>query len=91
MQHHNYHMNECHESLLKNSIQASTVKADAFTISECDLEKAKQLLNFEVGISNWRVSKTEDIKFPYVKLDRDFSGRLGGEQHRADAEAGVRR
>ena len=47
----------------------STVKTDAFTISEGNLEKAKQLLNFEVGIGNWRVSKTEDIKFPYVKLE----------------------
>ena len=69
MQHHNYHMNECHETLLKNGIQVSTVKTDAFTISEGDLEKAKQLLNFKVGIGNWRVSKTEDIKFPYVKLE----------------------
>ena len=69
MQHHNYHMNECHETLLKNGIQVSTVKTDAFTIREGDLEKAKRLLNFVFGIGSWRVSKTEDIKFPYVKLE----------------------
>ena len=62
-------MNECHETLLKNGIHVSTVKTDAFTISEGNLEKAKQLLNFEVGIGSWRVSKTEDIKFSYVKLE----------------------
>ena len=50
MQHHNYYMNECHETLLNNGIQVATVKTDALTISEGNLEKAKQLLNFEVGI-----------------------------------------
>ena len=69
MQHHNYYMNECHETLLKNGIQVATVKTDALTISEGDLEKAKQLLNFEAGIGNWRVSKREDIKFPHLKLE----------------------
>ena len=47
----------------------STVKTDALIISKGDLEKAKQLLSIQVGIGNWRVSKTEDIKFPYVKLE----------------------
>ena len=52
MQHHNYYMNECHETLVKNCIQVATVKSDALTISEGDLEKAKHLLNFKIGIGN---------------------------------------
>ena len=68
MQHHTYYTNECYKTLLKNDIQVATVKTDALTISEGDLEKAKQLLNFKTGIGNWRVSKTEDIKFPHLEL-----------------------
>ena len=33
MQHHNYYLNECYETLLKNDIQVATVKTDALTIA----------------------------------------------------------
>ena len=45
------------------------MKTDALTINKKDLEKAKTLLDLTAGIGNWRVSKTEEIKIPIVKLD----------------------
>ena len=64
MQHHNYHLHCCYNTLLKNKINVATVKTDALTIKKKDLEKAKALLDFTAGIGNWRVSKTEceDVK-----------------------------
>ncbi|MFM7989494.1 MAG: hypothetical protein ACKPKO_60290, partial [Candidatus Fonsibacter sp.] len=41
-----------------------TVKTDAFTIRQSQLETARGLLNWEDGIGSWRLNKTEYIKFP---------------------------
>ncbi|MFM7979362.1 MAG: hypothetical protein ACKPKO_08615, partial [Candidatus Fonsibacter sp.] len=50
--------------LTNNGIDVYTVKTDAFTIRQSQLETARGLLNWEDGIGSWRLNKTEDIKFP---------------------------
>ena len=52
----------------EQNITVYSGKTDAFTIKESDVEKAKELLNFEPGIGNWRLSKTEDIIYPLTRL-----------------------
>ncbi|MFM7978155.1 MAG: hypothetical protein ACKPKO_02470, partial [Candidatus Fonsibacter sp.] len=37
---------------------------DTFTIRQSQLETARGLLNWEEGIGNWRLNRTEDIKIP---------------------------
>jgi hypothetical protein len=64
LEHHNFYLNECYQTLLRNKVHVATVKTDALTINSDDLEKAKELLNFSQGFGNWRLSKTEDIKYP---------------------------
>ena len=66
LQRHNYFMNKSYKKLKEQNITVYSVKTDAFTIKESDVEKAKELLNFEPGIGNWRLSKTEDI----IPLDK---------------------
>ena len=63
LQHHNYFINQSYQTLVDMGIYVYSVKTDAFTIKSSDVEKAKQLINFESGIGNWRLSKTEDIIF----------------------------
>ena len=64
MQHHNFYLNSSYKLLTNNGIDVYTVKTDAFTIRQSQLETARGLLNWEDGIGNWRLNKTEDIKFP---------------------------
>jgi hypothetical protein len=68
LQRHNYFMNKSYKKLKEQNITVYSVKTDAFTIKESDVEKAKELLNFEPGIGNWRLSKTEDIIYPLTRL-----------------------
>ena len=68
LQRHNYFMNKSYKKLQEQNITVYSVKTDAFTIKESDVEKAKELLNFEPGIGNWRLSKTEDIIYPLTRL-----------------------
>ena len=69
MQHHNFYMNDCYETLLNNNIKVSTVKTDALTINSGNLKQAKKLLNFKIRIGNWRASKTEESKFSNCKIE----------------------
>ena len=64
MQHHNFYLNSSYKLLTDNGIDVYTVKTDAFTIRQSQLETARGLLNWEEGIGNWRLNRTEDIKFP---------------------------
>ena len=60
-----------------NNIPIHSVKTDCFTIRASDLERAQSLLPFDQGRGTWRVSKTEDINYPYENLTmkpaRDFT------------------
>ena len=47
--------------MIKNNIPVYSVKTNAFTILDSDLEKTKKILNFESGIGNRIVSKIEKI------------------------------
>ena len=68
IQNHNYKIYNDAKILNDNGINVYTVKTDAFTIKETDLEKAKQLLEFSKNIGGWRFSKDDKIKFPNEKL-----------------------
>ncbi|MFM7989432.1 MAG: hypothetical protein ACKPKO_59970 [Candidatus Fonsibacter sp.] len=50
--------------LADNGVEVYTVKTDAFTIRQSQLGTARGLLNWEEGIGNWRLNRTDDIKFP---------------------------
>ncbi|MFM7990247.1 MAG: hypothetical protein ACKPKO_64120, partial [Candidatus Fonsibacter sp.] len=65
MQHHNFYLNSSYKLLTNNGIDVYTVKTDAFTIRQSQLETARGRRNWEDGIGNWRLNKTEDIKFPH--------------------------
>jgi hypothetical protein len=62
---HNNYLQECLQLLKDADIPVYWVKTDAFTIQSEHLERAEYIINFEDGIGNWRLSKTEDINFPY--------------------------
>ncbi|MFM7983556.1 MAG: hypothetical protein ACKPKO_29940, partial [Candidatus Fonsibacter sp.] len=64
MQHHNFYLNSSYKLLTNNGIDVYTVKTDAITIRQSQLETARGLLNWEDGIGNWRLNRTEYIKFP---------------------------
>ena len=61
-------MFEAYQRMIDNNIKVFSIKTDAFTIKASDLVACKNLLNFNKDIGNWRVSKTEDIMFPYGKV-----------------------
>ena len=50
--------------LINNGVDVFSVKTDAFTIRECDIDKARELVEFNNDIGGWRVSKTDDYKLP---------------------------
>ncbi len=64
MQHGNFYLNKRWRLLEDNDIKVSTVKTDAFTIRQSQVEQAQEVLAWEEGIGTWRLNKTEDIKFP---------------------------
>ena len=68
LQKHNYFVYQSYEKLRKNNINVYSVKTDAFTINASDVEKASEILSFEKGIGNWRISKTEQIILPSTRL-----------------------
>jgi hypothetical protein len=65
LQIHNFKMFTDYNILKDNNINVFTVKSDAFTIKKEDLDIAKSLIPFSCEIGGWRMSKTEDIKFPH--------------------------
>lgn len=60
-----YKLNNDYNTLINNGIDVFSVKTDAFTIRECNIDKAKSLISFDNKIGNWRVSKTDDYKLPF--------------------------
>ena len=64
MQRHNFYLNSSYELLTNNGVDVYTVKTDAFTIRQSQLGTAMQVLNWEEGIGNRRLNKTEDINSP---------------------------
>ena len=56
------------KTLSKNNINIYSVKTDALTIDETDVEKAQTELNFSKKRGGWRVSKNEKIIFPNDKV-----------------------
>ena len=59
---------QAYDALTEAGVKLYSVKTDCFTISaECEA-KARDVLTFEQGIGSWRVSKTEDVIFPFETL-----------------------
>ncbi len=68
MQGHNFKLMQAYDALTEAGVKMYSVKTDCFTIlAECEA-KAREVLTFDQGIGSWRVSKTEDIMFPYETL-----------------------
>jgi hypothetical protein len=67
LQHHNRKLKQAWDTLTKNN-KVHSVKTDCFTIRASDLEGAQSLLQFDQGHGSWRVSKIDDINYPYDKL-----------------------
>jgi hypothetical protein len=65
LQIHSHYLQERLQLLRKADIPVFSVKTDAMTIQSGHLERAEQILNFEEGIGNWRLSKAEEINFPF--------------------------
>jgi hypothetical protein len=68
MQMHNQKMMDAYDTLQNTNIQIHSVKTDCFTIKADDLDKTKSSLDFDNGFGSWRLSKTEDIIYPYEKI-----------------------
>ena len=78
LQYHNYAMYEAYTKLEEKGVKVYSVKSDAFTIHQDDLNKVRPnpnhfiksyregILNFEDAIGNWRVS-TSHINYPTEK------------------------
>ena len=84
LQYHNYAMYDAYTKLRSNDVKVYSVKTDAFTIHEDDLNKVKGIpncvmpslregiLKFDDAIGNWRVSKSR-INFPNEKYKYKFN------------------
>ena len=68
LQHHNHKLKQAWDTLTANDIKIHSVNTDCFTIRASDLERAQSLLTFDQGHGTWRVSKMDDINYPYEKL-----------------------
>ena len=59
------------ETFTKINIKVFSIKTDALTIKNDDLDLAQQLLDFEPGLGKWRHSKTgKDMIFPTKPLEK---------------------
>jgi hypothetical protein len=68
LQGHNFKMMDAYDRLVDAGVKMHSVKTDCFTIpAECEA-KAREVLAFDQGIGTWRVSKTDDIIFPFDNL-----------------------
>ena len=70
LQGHNNKLMQAYDLLTNpdHDVRVFSVKTDCFVIDAKNEAKARELLTFEQGIGTWRVSKTEDIIFPFNTL-----------------------
>jgi len=76
LQGHNFKMMKAYDKLTKAGVPIFSVKTDCFTIPPESLDKAQEILSFDQGIGSWRVSKTEDIIYPFENLTRTQLGDI---------------
>ena len=76
LQHHNYKMFRDAKTLIKNNINIYSVKTDALTILDSDVDKVQTLINFSSERGGWRLSKTEKIIFPSDNLQVINNSRI---------------
>ena len=68
LQGHNHKLMQAYDLLADVGVQVFSVKTDCFVVKAQDEAKARELLTFDKGIGSWRVSKTEDLIFPFEEL-----------------------
>ena len=68
LQGHNFKLMQAYDGLTEANIKVVSAKKDCFTIPSGDEPLARTRLSFEEGIGSWRVSKTDDIIFPFDNL-----------------------
>jgi len=68
MQGHNFKLMQAYDALASAGVKMYSVKTDCFTIPVEGEAKAREVLTFDQGIGSWRVSKREDIIFPFEAL-----------------------
>ncbi len=64
LQGHNHKLTQAYDLLAGAGVQISSVITDCFVVKAQDEEQARDVLALEQGSGTWRVSKTEDLKFP---------------------------
>ena len=69
MHRHNFYLNSSYKLLTDSGVDVYSVKTDAVTIKQSQLETARELLNWEEGIGSWTLNRTDDITFP---IDRSI-------------------
>ena len=70
LQGHNFKLMQAYDRLTAAGVKMCSVKTDCFTIPAASEATARELLSFDQGIGSWRVSKTEDIIFPFDNLNQ---------------------
>ena len=58
-----------YNKLVDNDIKIYSVKSDALTISNDNVERGKTLLNFHNDIGGWRLAKRKNIILPRQSLN----------------------
>ncbi len=71
--------------LSNNNIIVYSVNTDAFTIKQEDLQRAKQLINFNNNIGGWRCSKIENIKIPRKEFESKHNNFIPVVEHSVSA------
>ena len=68
LQMHNFSMYEAYEKLIENKVKVYSAKTDAFVIDTCNVDKARDILDFNNDVGGWRVSHSnEEIILPSVE------------------------
>ena len=65
LQGHNHKLMQAYDLLDGAGVKVFSVKTDCFVVKAQDEAKTRELLTFEQGIGTWRVSKTDNIIFPF--------------------------
>ena len=65
MQHHNFYLNSSYKLLTDNGIDVYTVKTDAFTIRQSQVDAARELLSWEDGIGRLEAQQNRGHQVPH--------------------------
>ncbi len=69
IQGHNFMLMQAYDRLAEAGVKTFSVKADCFTIPVESDTKAREVLYYGQWIGSWRVSRRDDIIFPFGNLN----------------------